>query len=150
MISSLQACEEKSHHFLEFLEWFWELFVSPGHHFPVEWENLLPRLSCHCLNSSLLLYYYKLQLQQVWIRHPYTTLSFRKKNCLLIIYQLLTCPTIKFNLSYFSRWHVSNINRGFVSKIIKIRCKNHFSRFCKSDKLQMFWYYLQREVHRCI
>lgn len=153
IISSLQVCEEKSHHPLEFLEWFWELFVSPGHHFPIELENLSPWLSCHHLNSLLLLYYYTLQLQQVWIRHTYTILSFLKENCLLIIYQLFTCPPIRYNLRYLSRWHVSSINRGFVSKIIKIRWKNHFlgSLYnCKSDKLQMFWYHLQREVYTCI
>ena len=32
---SLHPGGEKSHRSLEFLEWFWELCVSPGHNFPV-------------------------------------------------------------------------------------------------------------------
>lgn len=34
-VSSLQPGGEKLHHSLEFLEWFWELCVSPGYNFPV-------------------------------------------------------------------------------------------------------------------
>ena len=128
IVPSLKACKEKSHHSTEFLEWFHELFVPPGSHFPVELENQLPRLGCHHLNSLLLLYYYTSQLQQVWIRPTYTTLSILKENCLLVICQLLTCPTIRFYLRYLSRWHISNIDRSFISKVIKRRWKNCFSR----------------------
>lgn len=112
--------EEKSHRPSEFLEWLWELFVSPGHHFPAELENRLPRhRGCHHLASVLQLHCCTALLQQVWVRLTYTTLSVLKENCLLVIYQLLACPMMRFNLRYLSRWHVSNTDRRFLSKVIK-------------------------------
>ena len=83
-------------------------------------------MGCHPRHSLSSLCYYTMASQLAWVRHAYTILSFLKKKCLLIIHQLLSSPTSRFNLGYLSRWHVSNIGRSFIRKEIKRRGKNHF------------------------
>ena len=144
---SLFTQEEKNHIAL----WnFWNDFESCVFH------QVIISLLAHGIRESvttagigwhhhhffLSLCYYTMALQQAWVRHTYTILSFLKKKCLLIIYQLLASPIGRFNLGYLSRWHVSNIDRSFIRKEIKRRGKNHFpgSLFnCKRDKLLTWW-----------